>query len=567
MPRLTNAEGLGFENDFDEADGFFEGFLAEAPSKKKDIKQLPSKKNDLEENADFGDIFRDIEPLSESSSSKVKDLKQTLVVKDVANTQKSQTNALNEVHFKKLLDITAEVYRNKEQELISLAKAETDYKTIYAFLNVKPKSLQAELTKSIMNEFLQYMDDKHAIYWRGKKVPKEIAIAMQNAFKIVSGHTFSSFLNVMKAKNYDAFGRETIKALNYLKISNVIPNEKVKYFQNLDADKATVEKVMAENQGLFYPSFALIGFKGLNQYQELKAYLTAKGLTKKGWKFMCSQSRNYNLRAIRKPKVAVFCMNHGLKDAWLRNTFLAAWMTHPTLVEKSDILFKEIEAYEGPVNGFSPFEIERRRNYGLMGYECPQLDELNDYLTSQKREFLRNPNNRDKEFKEDSKTLYQLLRRSERWHEEERHKNRGPNKQFCSFDIQDAEFKGFKFKQITSSWDLIDEGKKMHHCVGSYADRCYKTEYAVYQVEDVREEKEVKDKKGKKEKPERATLGLYIETAKKIDEKTGKEEEVLVAKFNQMYKHSNQITSDEMREAASKMIKELNKSFNRSFNK
>lgn len=558
MPRLTNAnaEGFRFEDDFDEAEGFFEGFLAEAPPKKKRV-------SDDSEEADFGDIFGDAELPLKGSSKKKNVIEQDIVIGNLANAEQTKQNALNEVHFKKLLDITAEVYRNKERELISLANAESHYKTVYSFLNVKPKSIQAELTKAIMNEFLQYMDDKHAIYWRGKKVPKEIAIAMQNAFKIVSGHTFSSFLNVMKAKNYDAFGRETIKALNYLKISNVIPNEEVKYFQNLDADKATVEKVMAENQGLFYPSFALIGFKGLNQYQELKAYLTAKGLTKKGWKFMCGQSRNYNLRAIRKPKVAVFCLNHGLKDAWLRNTFIAAWMTHPTLVEKSDILFKEIEAYEGPVNGFSPFELEVRRIHGLMSYECPQLDELNDYLTSQKREFLRNPANRNKEFKEDSKTLYQLLRRSERWHEEERHKDKGANKQFFSFDIQNAEFKGFSFKQITSSWDLIDEGKKMHHCVGSYAERCYNTKYAVYQVEDVREEKTEKVQKGKKEKAERATLGLYIDTTTKIDEKTGKEKEVMVAKFNQMYKHSNQITSDEMREAANEMIKELNKSFNK----
>jgi len=565
MPRLTNAnaEGFRFENDFDESDDFFGSILSEAPPKKKNVSLPQSKKEDA---ADFGNLFGDAELSLEESLNKKSLIEKDLVVGNASTTEQSKQNTLNEVYFKKLLDITAEVYRNKERELISLTNAESPYKTVYSFLNVKPKSLQAELTKSIMNEFLQYMDDKHAIYWRGKKVPKEIAIAMQNAFKIVSGHTFSSFLNVMKAKNYDAFGRETIKALNYLKISNVIPNEAVKYFQNLDADKATVEKVMAENQGLFYPSFALIGFKGLNQYQEFKAYLTDKGLTKKGWKFMCSQSRNYNLRAIRKPKVAIFCLNNGLKDAWLRNTFLAAWMTHSTLVEKSDILFKEIEAYEGPVNSFSPFEIEMRRNHGLMSYECPQLDELNDYLTSQKRDFLRNPANRNKEFKEDSKTLYQLLRRSERWHEEERHKDRGANKQFFPFDISNSEFKGFSFKQITSSWDLIDEGKKMHHCVGSYAERCYKTEYAVYQVEDVREEKEVKVKKGKKEKAERATLGLFIDTATKIDEKTGKEKEILVAKFNQMYRHSNQRASDEMREAANEMIKELNKSFNIPFN-
>lgn len=59
---------------------------------------------------------------------------------------------------------------------------------------------------------------------------------------------------------------------------------------------------------------------------------------------MCSQSRNYNLRAMRKIKVGIFCMNNGLKDAWLRNEFLAAWMTKENLsTEKQDILLKEIQ--------------------------------------------------------------------------------------------------------------------------------------------------------------------------------------------------------------------------------
>jgi len=483
-----------------------------------------------------------------------------MVIKENKNDIKQ--SEINEVHFKKLLDITARVYRNTEKSFLeSFQKNTLTYKEVYSFLNKKPATFKKEITDRVTELFIRYLDDKHAIFWNGRKLPKSVAIAIQSSFKIVSGHSFTSFLNVMKSKAYDGFGRETLKALNYLKISNVRISDDIAYCKSLE-DQELVNKVMEENPALFYPSFAYIGFKGLNQYQDFKAVLMHVGLTKKGWKFMCSQSRNYNLRAMRKIKVGIFCMNNGLKDAWLRNDFLAAWMTNEHLSKhKQDVLLKEIQNYNGSVKNFSPFEIRKRKYGATISYDCAELNQLEDYLKSKKREFLRNPENRNKEYKEDSKTLFQLLRRSDKWHEEVFNKEKGQLKNFLVYPIEEIEIDNFKFTQITNSWDLKKEGDKMHHCVFHYSDRCDKNQYAVYTVEQIKSENnKINDTF------ERATLGLSVQ--EKIvmmkNKETDKEEEVLTTniQFNQMYGHCNSRVSDEMHESAKKLIKELNQKLN-----
>lgn len=474
------------------------------------------------------------------------------------------SSEINEVHFKKLLDITASIYKKTEQNcLLKFSHANISYKDIYTFLNKKPKAFKKEITDEITGLFIRYLDDKHAIFWNGRKLPKSVAIAIQSSFKIVSGHTFTSFLNVMKSKAYDGFGRETLKALNYLKISNVRVNDNINYCKSLE-DQNIVNKVMDENPALFYPSFAYIGFKGLNQYQDFKTTLTNLGLTKKGWKFMCSQSRNYNLRAMRKVKVGIFCMNNGLKDAWLRNEFLAAWMTKENLYkEKQDILLKEIQSYNGAIKDFSPFEIRKRKYGATVSYESVELDQLEDYLRNKKTIFLRNPENRDKEFREDSKTLFQLIRRSERWHEEVFNKEKGDLKEFLTYPIKEVDIDNFKFKQIENSWDLKKEGDKMHHCVFSYSDRCFKNKYAVYTVDETILKENAKSL-------ERATLGLSVDEKIIIvkDKETGEEKEKLVMNitFSQMYGHCNSRVSDEMHLAAKKLIKDLNQEINEKNN-
>lgn len=498
---------------------------------------------------DFDSVFN---PINENSLVPSK-----MVIKEDKNDIKQ--SEINEVHFKKLLDITASVYREIEKGYLKNFQSDTfTYKEVYSFLNKKPAAFKREITDQVTESFIRYLDDKHAIFWNGRKLPKSVAIAIQSSFKIVSGHTFTSFLNVMKSKAYDGFGRETLKALNYLKISNIRISDEISYCKSLE-DQELVNKVMEENPALFYPSFAYIGFKGLNQYRDFKTILTHNGLTKKGWKFMCSQSRNYNLRAMRKLKVGIFCMNNCLKDAWLRNEFIAAWMSKPNLFNfKQDILLKEIQSYNGSVKNFSPFAIRKRKHGAIVVYECRELDELEDYLKNKKTVFLRDLNNRGKEFKEDSKTLFQLLRRSNAWHEEVFNKEKGALKEYLEYPIKEIEIDKFKFNQITNSWDLKKEGEKMHHCVFSYGDRCFQNKYAVYTVEQI---EAIKNEKGL----ERATLGLYVEDkiVKVKNKETGKEKEELVinVRFSQMYGHCNSSVSDEMHEAAKKLIKELNQRF------
>ena len=50
--------------------------------------------------------------------------------------------------------------------------------------------------------------------------------------------------------------------------------------------------------------------------------------------------------------------------------------------------------------------------------------------------------------------------------------NKYSNFDFVTFDAPDKEYEGFKFIQLENPDELVDEGKRMHHCVGGYARRC-----------------------------------------------------------------------------------------------
>lgn len=412
---------------------------------------------------------------------------------------------------------------------------EIDYprhESVYAFLNKKPKHFQTEIVKHIISSYYMEIKKKnrlplHHQYEKSKKLTKEQLVSINVAFGIVSGHSYSSFLNVLKSKVYEKFGRETLKALNYLKISNLILSHNIDYQQCLDKEPLLVEKLKSENAALFYPSVLLVGFKGLNQYKELKEALTKSGLTKKGWKNMCNQTANYNLRAMRKRKLGAFCLNNGLKDAWLRNRFVSKWFTFENLKNKEQILLKEIENYNGHVNKFEPFPIVVRQ--GFMGIECVQLSEIDDYLRATPAD--------------DSKTLAVLYRRSTEWHENSYKSKKGHLFNYKKREVTTFDESGYKFEQILDSHKLYEEGKTMHHCVFSYSDRCSRENYLVYQVFG----------EGKDEKDVRATLGITINSEPQKGEKISNK-----YIFNQMYGHCNRSVSDEMHKAAKLLIKKLN---------
>ena len=46
------------------------------------------------------------------------------------------------------------------------------------------------------------------------------------------------------------------------------------------------------------------------------------------------------------------------------------------------------------------------------------------------------------------------------------------NVMFEEFSVPDKEYDGFRFVQLKTADELVYEGTVMHHCVGSYADKC-----------------------------------------------------------------------------------------------
>lgn len=50
--------------------------------------------------------------------------------------------------------------------------------------------------------------------------------------------------------------------------------------------------------------------------------------------------------------------------------------------------------------------------------------------------------------------------------------------------LQEVVVKGYKIIPLTSSYELIDEGKDMHHCVGSYSENCLEGNSRIFSIRD-----------------------------------------------------------------------------------
>lgn len=104
------------------------------------------------------------------------------------------------------------------------------------------------------------------------------------------------------------------------------------------------------------------------------------------------------------------------------------------------------------------------------------------------------------------------------------------------------EYEGYTYELLDTVDKIKEEGADMHHCVGTYAPRSSRGEYAVYSVK----------KDGKKY----STLG--IDRGKSV---TVQNEKVpVIYSFNQHYKACNQVIDDvDCTEGAKILIKQLNK--------
>ena len=469
---------------------------------------------------------------------------------NLLNDEKNKKNPYD-INFKIMLDVAASVHKEMQEIVDNMDCSKSS--AVFAYLNRKPKSFQKNIVEQIIARYFNALpNNKKPESGIKNKLKKIELISINVAFKAVSGHTYTSFLNVLKSIVYNKYGRSTLKAVNYLRLSNLVIKDNITYTLSLDACPDTVEKVKNENEALFYPAFYLLGFKGLNQYKDLKDFLMKKGLTTKGWKTMCGQSKSYNLRAMRKIKTGIFALNYGLKDAWLRNPFISEWVKSDSLMNRVDILLREMDLYNGPVNKFAPFPLQQRRPYDMDEIRCVQLQEIADFLTA-------HPNDK-------TKSLVHLYNKTQQWHLELRKIKRSPLAKFTEenvkvfIDEQKEKIDGknvqntFVFKQIEDSWLLQDEGDEMHHCVSSYAERCKRNDYLVYTVN---------TEEGATTQ-ERATLGISKCQMKSIAEYKEIDgiDNIFKYTFNQMYSYCNRSVSESMHKSAKKLLKELNKPYN-----
>lgn len=462
------------------------------------------------------------------------------------NKKSPNKDKKDDVDFKLMLDIAADIYKRLQESIEPASFHYENYSDVFRFLNKKSKPFQSSIVNEMASRYFQKIkekENKQYVEWDGKKnklTYKEL-VSINVAFKTVSGHTYSSLLGLLKSKVYDNFGRDTLKALNYLKISNLKPDEKIDFTKCLDKEPELVQKIHKENEALFYPSVLKVGFTGLDQYKNFKEFLHKKGLMKQGWKNMCKQSKNFNLRAMRRPAVGIFALNNGLKDAWLRNNFVAAWLREPELKAKSNILIREINMYHGHVNKFSPFPVVKR----YLDWNCRELEQIRDYLRATPED--------------NSKTLGQLYRKSVVWHEDIYKVKRAANKKFPEQKIESFKEDGYVFSHIKDAWGLYEEGEKMHHCVYSYSNTCANDTYVVYQVEykvdsELDEEEKAKARKEKRDN-ERSTLGISVKKENVNDS------DIFYRKytFSQMSSYCNDRSSERMHKAAKEFLKELNK--------
>lgn len=110
-------------------------------------------------------------------------------------------------------------------------------------------------------------------------------------------------------------------------------------------------------------------------------------------------------------------------------------------------------------------------------------------------------------------------------------------KPFCDVAVYEEE--GYTFTLLNSQMDIAAEGQLMGHCVGSYATRAAADKYAVFRVE------------GK----ERATLGLI-----RFDDWSRGARPVSGLEYDQCYGRFNAYVSDDLANAAHKVVKRHNDS-------
>lgn len=340
-------------------------------------------------------------------------------------------------------------------------------------------------------------------------------------FKVVFGHTFVSASRFLKGKAINAVGQKNFYAISYLK--------KLGTKEWKLGNEEAVAFALQENKAMALLAMSCkMEIEDRNYQQKLKLLLKDTwGFSDADWRFLCQQSQSYIIRGIRY-HILRFAVKNRLKDAHMRNHFIKKAKSFSPVMNRA--LQTELRRYQGPMNKFSPFKVEKRGAGRFAIYQCRELDMIKDFLHY-------NP-------VVGATTFAGLLRLAEVWHreeavrrEEEYERRRRELANLPPPHNGPFNFKGVKdeyvvgttrFELVQDSDAIYKEGSEMHHCVGGYNQRCGDHKYIVFRVFG----------------EERATLGCSMEDG--------------VLQFNQLYGYCNEYVSEAMHNAARTLISQVN---------
>jgi hypothetical protein len=120
-------------------------------------------------------------------------------------------------------------------------------------------------------------------------------------------------------------------------------------------------------------------------------------------------------------------------------------------------------------------------NAGMFDFE--KIGEIIDYLLVQR--------NTNRAYSLKGRTITSIVRASEAWHnDQENMRQRGGRLIWSSSNIAEAFFQegkdekqiNYSILELRSTKELMIEGRKMNHCVATYANSCYKKKSAIFSV-------------------------------------------------------------------------------------
>jgi hypothetical protein len=134
-----------------------------------------------------------------------------------------------------------------------------------------------------------------------------------------------------------------------------------------------------------------------------------------------------------------------------------------------------------------------------------------------------------------------FMRQQVAWHREqiEREKAKIKNQSWESA-ISELVVKVYKIVPLTSAYELIEEGKDMHHCVGSYAQNCMDGESRIFSIRDMKDKK-IATLELRYHREKWAVGQCRSSCNKKVSKEVESVAEIIAKKYNKIYEEKGAI--------------------------